>query len=55
MPKLPVVSSAKVIKVSSKFGYEFVRQKGSHLILKNKNGKMMVIPNHKILKRGTLL
>lgn len=55
MPKLPVVSSTKVISVACKLGFELVRQKGSHLILKNKEGKMLVIPNHKKLKKGTLL
>ena len=55
MPKLPVVSSTKVIFVAGKLGFELVRQKGSHLILKNKNGKILVIPNHKKLKKGTLL
>ncbi|MFH1234732.1 MAG: type II toxin-antitoxin system HicA family toxin [Candidatus Diapherotrites archaeon] len=55
MPKLPVVSSAKVIKTASGLGYGFVRQKGSHIILKNKDGKLLVIPNKKTLKKGTLL
>lgn len=55
MPKLPVVSATKVIKVASELGYEFVRQKGSHLVLKKEPGKMLVIPNHKKLKKGTLL
>ena len=55
MPKLPVVSATEVIRVASKLGYEFVRQKGSHLILKNKEEKILVVPNHKALKKGTLL
>ncbi|MBU2100645.1 type II toxin-antitoxin system HicA family toxin [Candidatus Micrarchaeota archaeon] len=55
MHKLPVVSSAKVVKIASKLGYEFVRQKGSHIILKNEKGEITVIPNRKTLKKGTLL
>lgn len=55
MPKLPVVSATKVLSVASKLGYEFVRQKGSHIIMKNKEEKLLVIPNHKALKKGTLL
>jgi predicted RNA binding protein YcfA (HicA-like mRNA interferase family) len=55
MPKLPVVSATEVIRVASKLGYEFTRQKGSHIILKNKEEKLLVIPNHKTLKKGTLL
>lgn len=55
MPKLPAVSATEIIKVASKLGYGFVRQKGSHIILKNNEGKVLVIPNHKTLKKGTLL
>ncbi|MFA4855903.1 MAG: type II toxin-antitoxin system HicA family toxin [archaeon] len=55
MPKLPAVSATKVIRVASKLGFELVRQKGSHLILKGGEEKMLVIPNHKKLKKGTLL
>jgi predicted RNA binding protein YcfA (HicA-like mRNA interferase family) len=55
MPKLPVISSTRIIKIASKLGYEFVRQKGSHIILKNQKGEIAVIPNRKTLKKGTLL
>lgn len=55
MPKLPVVSGAEIVKVSSKSGYAFVRQSGSHIILKNADGQVIVIPNHKCLKKGTFL
>jgi predicted RNA binding protein YcfA (HicA-like mRNA interferase family) len=55
MPKLPTVSATKVIRVASKLGFELARQSGSHLILKNTDEKMLVIPNHKKLKKGTLL
>ncbi len=36
MSKLPVVSGDDVIKVLLKIGYEIVRQKGSHMRLRNK-------------------
>jgi len=55
MPKLPVVSSSQVIKIAYSQGYGFVRQKGSHIILKNAEEKIIVIPNHATLKKGTLL
>ncbi|MFH1751973.1 MAG: type II toxin-antitoxin system HicA family toxin [archaeon] len=55
MHRLPTVSASKVIKVASKLGFELVRQKGSHLILKNDFRQILVIPNHKKLKKGTLL
>ncbi len=55
MPKLPTVSATKVIRAASKLGYEFIRQKGSHIILKNREEKLLVIPNKQALKKGTLL
>ena len=55
MPKLPVVSSTKIMQVASRAGYAFVRQKGSHLILRNEKGEILVIPSRKTLKKGTLL
>ena len=55
MPRLPVVSAAEALKAALSLNYSFLRQKGSHIILKNAKGKLLVIPNHKRLKKGTLL
>lgn len=33
MSKLPVVSGQDVIKALAKIGYEFDRQRGSHMVL----------------------
>lgn len=54
MSKLQNTSSKEICSIIEKQGYAFVRQKGSHLIFKNKENKLMVIPNHKILKIGTI-
>lgn len=57
MPKLPQVSGKDTIKVLQKIGFTISHQKGSHvkLIRKINNQKQTVIvPLHKILKRGTL-
>ncbi|MBW2172841.1 MAG: type II toxin-antitoxin system HicA family toxin [Deltaproteobacteria bacterium] len=53
MPKLPVISGRKMVHVLRKLGYEEKRQRGSHLIM-IKEGKLIVVPNHKELRRGTL-
>ena len=53
MPKLPVISGRKMVRVLKKLGYEEKRQRGSHLMM-IKGGKLIVIPNHKELRRGTL-
>jgi predicted RNA binding protein YcfA (HicA-like mRNA interferase family) len=53
--KLPAdVSGSELAKVAISLGFEIRRQKGSHLILK-KGEKLLVIPQHKSLKKGTLL
>jgi len=56
-PKLPVVSSLDLIKALQKIGYKVVRQKGSHIRLRNYNDpqrKPITVPNHKELKPGLL-
>jgi len=54
MPKLPQVSSADLIKVFRKLGFEIVTQRGSHIKMKNQEGKTVIIPNHRQIKKGTL-
>ncbi len=57
MPKLPVVSGKQVIKALQKIGFEKVSQKGSHIKLQKIEHNRTItvtVPNHKVLKRGTL-
>ena len=56
MPKIPIVSAIKVIKVLSKIGYEADHQTGSHIILRHREmpHKRLTVPNHKEIARGTL-
>ncbi|MFA6489386.1 MAG: type II toxin-antitoxin system HicA family toxin [Candidatus Micrarchaeia archaeon] len=44
--KLKPVSPKKVVSVLIELGYSPVRQKGSHLILRNDKGKLSVVPMH---------
>lgn len=53
--KLPRISGIELVKILSKFGYKFVRQHGSHAILRNDLNKGTTVPLHKELDRGTLL
>lgn len=57
MPKLPVVSGNKVIKLLRKLGYEVVRQRGSHVRLR-KVGEAgehnITVPLHSEIAKGTL-
>ncbi len=50
------VKAEKVIKVLIKLGFEIVRQKGSHVILKHPDGRITVVPVHhgEELGRGIL-
>jgi len=55
MSGLPVVSGREVVRVLGKFGFEFDRQKGSHIILfRSEPPTTVVVPDHRELDRGTL-
>jgi len=45
-----------VIKALAKIGFEIVGRRGSHVRLKRKDGKtlIVIVPDHKELARGTL-
>jgi len=56
-PKLPVISGKEAIKVFQEIGYEIVRQRGSHLRLRDKKDplhKPLSVPDHKEIKPGLL-
>ena len=58
MSKLRVLSGKEVCKILEKYGFKEVRRKGSHIVMQRrvKNSTITVpVPNHKELKRGTLL
>jgi predicted RNA binding protein YcfA (HicA-like mRNA interferase family) len=50
------VSGAELVKALRKFGYEFMRQAGSHIMIETEeNGQhLVVVPNHNPIKVGTL-
>lgn len=54
MPKLPIISGAELVKALTKLGFKTVSQKGSHIKMGHKDGRVAIIPNHKELKPGTL-
>ena len=56
-PKLPVISGREAIRAFQKIGYEVVRQRGSHIRIRdrtNPSHKPLSIPDHKELKPGLL-
>lgn len=54
MPKLPVVSGKELVKAFTKLGFTFISQHGSHIKMKHPDGRTVIIPNHKVIKKGTL-
>ena len=53
MPKLPIVSGNEAVKALQRPGFTVVRQKGSHIILRQ-DMYGCVVPNHREIKTGTL-
>ena len=57
MPELRKVSGEETIRVLTKLGFERIRQRGSHVVLKKQTfeGEVgCVVPLHRELKIGTL-
>jgi predicted RNA binding protein YcfA (HicA-like mRNA interferase family) len=55
--KLPIISGNKLIRVLNKLGYEIIRQKGSHVRLKDTSNPSHIpvtVPLHKEIKPGLL-
>jgi predicted RNA binding protein YcfA (HicA-like mRNA interferase family) len=56
MPKLPLIKSRDFIKFLESIGYKVTRTKGSHVRLRNENGKVTTVPVHgnKDIPKGLL-
>ena len=44
--KLPLLSAQELIKILKKMGFQELRQKGSHIYMKHKDGRVTVVPYH---------
>ena len=55
MASLPVLSGQEVVRVFESFGWNAVRQRGSHIVM-TKEGEIVTlsVPHHKEVARGTL-
>ena len=53
-PRLPVVSGRQTIAALEKLGFAEVSQRGSHVKLRNEEGRTAIVPLHDELARGTL-
>ncbi|MGD9562776.1 MAG: type II toxin-antitoxin system HicA family toxin [Pyrinomonadaceae bacterium] len=56
MSQIPRVSGREIVKALSKIGYEFDRQRGSHMIVRQIEPpfRRIVVPDHKEVAKGTL-
>lgn len=56
MPKIPLVRGKDLVKVLETIGFIQFFGKGSHLVMKHKDGRRTIIPLHgKEIPKGTLL
>jgi predicted RNA binding protein YcfA (HicA-like mRNA interferase family) len=53
MPKLPVLSGQEIVQALERLGFEVVRQRGSHIVLR-RGAEGCVVPLHREVKKGTL-
>jgi len=49
------LSYRDILVILNKLNYKIIRQKGSHILLKNQNRELLVLPTHKQLKIGTVM
>ena len=55
MSGIPVISGLDCVRALYKIGFNFIRQKGSHIIVRRDNPfSQITVPEHKVLDRGTL-
>ena len=53
MPKLPVLSGRDLVKALERLGFEQMRQRGSHVVMR-RGSVVCVVPLHNEVKAGTL-
>jgi predicted RNA binding protein YcfA (HicA-like mRNA interferase family) len=53
-PALSDLPVRKVIRALESVGFAYVRTKGSHAVYRRADGRVVVIPEHGTIKRGTL-
>ncbi len=53
-PALPVLSGVEAIRVLERAGFAQVSRRGSHAKLRGTSGRVVIVPLHDQLARGTL-
>jgi predicted RNA binding protein YcfA (HicA-like mRNA interferase family) len=52
--KLRILSGSDLVAIFEKHGFTIKNQRGSHIKMHNESDKIIVIPNHKEIRKGTL-
>ena len=47
MSKLPIVDARTFDRILQKWGFQIVRQKGSHVFYRHQDGRYTTLPHHK--------
>lgn len=53
-PALSDLPVRKVIRTLEAIGFVHTRTKGSHAVFKHPDGRVVIVPQHRTIKRGTL-
>ena len=53
-PSLPQVSGRDVVRALESAGFEHTSTRGSHAKLRHTDGRVVIVPLHRSLARGTL-
>ena len=53
-PALSDLPVRKVVRALKSVGFSHVRTKGSHAVYRDQDGRVVIIPQHGVVKRGTL-
>ena len=53
-PALSDLPVRKVTRVIESLGFAYVRTKGSHAVYRHPDGRVVIVPQHGTIKRGTL-
>lgn len=52
--KLKQLSGKELISIFERFGFEVKSQNGSHIKLKRPSSRIIIVPNHTLIDKGTL-
>lgn len=53
-PALPQVSGRQVVRALERAGFEHRSTRGSHAKLRHADGRVVIVPLHRSVRRGTL-